>query len=246
MRYLATVQYKGTNYCGWQKQNQSKLQSIQNEIEGVLARILNKNVKIFASGRTDAGVHAQGQTFHFDVDKELDIFRFTHSLNELLPNDIVVTKIKKVSDDFHARFMAVSKTYLYRILNSKIYDPFNENLAYQLKTKLDVEKMKKAAKLFVGEHNFQNFTSKDDDEADFIRNIYSISINEIDDFINIEFKGNGFMRYMVRMIVGNLVQVGLGKIDEKTIEDNLVSNVRKPSSYKAPAEGLYLKEVLYK
>lgn len=246
MKYLAVVSYRGTNYCGWQKQTISKLPSVQDKIEGVLSRILNENIKIFGSGRTDAGVHALGQTFHFETTKEIDPYKFIHGFNELIPNDIVLISVEKVSDDFHARFNAVSKTYLYKIENKKLFDPFNENLAYQLKQKLDVEAMKNAAKVFEGEHNFQNFTSKEEDDNNFVRVIHKITISEDKDFINIELNGNGFMRYMVRMIVGNLVQVGLGKMTASEIKKNLTEKVRKPSSYKAPAEGLYLKEVCYK
>lgn len=246
MKYLAVVSYRGTNYCGWQKQTISKLPSVQEKIEVVLSRILNENIKIFGSGRTDAGVHALGQTFHFETTKEIDSYKFIHGFNELIPNDIVLISVEKVSDDFHARFNAVSKTYLYKIENKKLFDPFNENLAYQLKQKLDVEAMKNAAKVFEGEHNFQNFTSKEEDDNNFVRVINKIRISEDKDFINIELNGNGFMRYMVRMIVGNLVQVGLGKMTASEIKKNLTEKVRKPSSYKAPAEGLYLKEVCYK
>lgn len=246
MKYLAVVSYRGTNYCGWQKQTISKLPSVQEKIEVVLSRILNENIKIFGSGRTDAGVHALGQTFHFETTKEIDSYKFIHGFNELIPNDIVLISVEKVSDDFHARFNAVSKTYLYKIENKKLFDPFNENLAYQLKQKLDVEAMKNAAKVFEGEHNFQNFTSKEEDDNNFVRVVHKITISEDKDFINIELNGNGFMRYMVRMIVGNLVQVGLGKMTASEIKKNLTEKVRKPSSYKAPAEGLYLKEVCYK
>lgn len=245
MRYLATVQYKGTAYCGWQKQTVSKLPSVQEEIEKVLSKILNEEIKIYGSGRTDAGVHALGQTFHFDAGKHIDFYKFSHGFNELIANDIVLIDIKEVDENFHARFSATGKTYLYKIENKNHFDPFNENLAYQLKTKLDIDAMREAAKVFVGEHNFQNFTSKEEDDKNFVRNITKISISEDEKFINIELTGNGFMRYMVRMIVGNLVQVGLGKLSKEEIEKNLVSNERKPSSYKAPAEGLYLKEVLY-
>ena len=116
MRYLAKVSYRGTAFCGWQKQTVSKLPSIEESIEKVLSRILSNNIKIYGSGRTDAGVHALGQTFHFDSPKELDVSRIAHSLNELLPEDIRILSLEKVSDDFHARFNAKSKTYLYKIL----------------------------------------------------------------------------------------------------------------------------------
>ena len=246
MRYLAVVSYRGTNYCGWQKQTVSKLPSIEETIEGVISKILNEPTKIYGSGRTDAGVHALGQTFHFDIEKEIEVSRFTHSLNELLPKDIRILELKLVSDDFHARFNAVGKTYIYKIRNAKISNAFNSDLEYTLGQRLDIEKMVEASKVFIGTHNFQNFTSKDEDEQKFSRNIGDISIFEKENDIEISLTGNGFMRYMVRMIVGNLIQVGLGKLTKSDLQNALENPVRKPSSFKAPAHGLYLKEVIYK
>lgn len=245
MRYLAVVSYRGTGFCGWQKQTVSKFPSIEVTIEEVMSRILSSETKTYGSGRTDAGVHALGQTFHFDSKKELDVNKFAHSMNELLPKDIRILSVEKVSKDFHARFNAKSKTYLYKIRNKKVSDPFSSDLEYTLGQKLDVEKMVEASKLFVGEHNFQNFTSKEEDEQKFSRNIWEIDIKSEEDDIEILLKGNGFMRYMVRMIVGNLIQVGLGKMTSSDIKKALESKERKPSSYKAPAYGLYLKEVEY-
>ena len=245
MRYLAVVSYRGTGFCGWQKQTVSKLPSVEETIEKVISKILSCDTKIYGSGRTDAGVHALGQTFHFDSAKELDVDRFAHSLNELLPDDIRILSIQKVSDDFHARFNAKSKTYIYKIRNKKVSNPFSSDLEYTLGQKLDVEKMVEASKLFIGEHNFQNFTSKEEDEQKFSRNLGDITIKCDKTDIEISLTGDGFMRYMVRMIVGNLIQVGLGKLTAKDLQDALENPVRKPSSFKAPAYGLYLKEVKY-
>lgn len=245
MRYLATVEYNGTNFCGWQKQITSNLPSIQSEIEKVISKILNKKISIAGSGRTDAGVHALAQTFHFDSDKKIDSRKFIHGFNELISKDIVLTSIKEVSEEFHARFSAKFKVYFYRIENSKFNSPFNKDFALQLHQNLDVKKMKECAKLFVGKHNFQNFTSKKDDDYNFVRFIERISFRQNGDFLEIELKGNGFMRYMVRMIVGNLIMVGLGKISKEEIEAELKSKTRKTTSYKAPAKGLYLKKVIY-
>lgn len=245
MRYLAVVSYKGTSFCGWQKQTESKLPSIEEEIEKVLSRVLNTKIKIYGSGRTDAGVHALGQTFHFDFEKELDEYKYVHSFNELLPKDIRIQQMRKVSDDFHARFNVLKKTYSYQINNAKNSDPFSTDLEYHLSQELDVEKMVEASKVFIGKHNFQNFTSKEEDEQKFARNLYDISIFKEKNHIYIELTGDGFMRYMVRMIVGNLIQVGLSKMNTEDIKKNLESKERKPSSYKAPSSGLYLKEVFY-
>lgn len=246
MRYLGIVKYNGTSFCGWQKQTISKLPSIEEEIEKVLSKMLNSEIKIYGSGRTDAGVHALGQTFHFDSPKEIDSHKFVHSFNKLIPGDIALISLEKVSDDFHARFNAVSKTYLYKIDNEKLANPFNKNFAYHLSQHLNVEDMMEAAKLFVGEHNFQNFTSKEEDEQNFVRNIFKIDIKSEENFVNLKLSGNGFMRYMVRMIVGTLIQIGLGKISCEEVSKMLANKERKPSSYKAPAEGLYLMEVCYK
>ena len=245
MRYLAIVSYRGTNFCGWQKQSFSKLPSVEVTIEQVISRLLNKDTKIYGSGRTDAGVHALGQTFHFDSPKELDLNKFMHSMNELLPEDIRIQSIKPVIDDFHARFNAKGKTYIYKIRNAKVSSPFKSDLEYTLGQPLDIEKMVEAAKVFEGKHNFQNFNSKEEDDAGFVRDIKEISVSCKDDKIIISMTGDGFMRYMVRMIVGTLIQVGLGKLTSEDIKKILEDPVRKPSSYKAPAYGLYLKEVLY-
>ena len=245
MRYLVTTSYRGTNYCGWQKQSVSKLPSIEASVENVLSRILNENIKIYGSGRTDAGVHALGQTFHFDTDKNIVISKFVHSLNELLPDDIRILSMKEVPSDFHARYNAKQKTYIYKIRNAKASNPFKFDLEYCLSQNLDLSKMVEASKLFLGEHNFQNFTSKDEDDSNFVRTIFDIQINKENENIVILMTGNGFMRYMVRMIVGTLIQVGLSKISVCDVKKNLENKERKPSSYKAPAHGLYLKEVCY-
>ena len=245
MRYLAIVSYRGTNFCGWQKQSVSKLPSVEVTIEQVISRLLNKDTKIYGSGRTDAGVHALGQTFHFDSPKELDLNKFAHSMNELLPEDIRIQSVNSVADDFHARFNAKGKTYVYKIRNAKVSSPFKSDLEYTLGQPLNIEKMVEAAKLFEGKHNFQNFNSKEEDDAGFVRDIKEISVSCKDDTIIISMTGDGFMRYMVRMIVGTLIQVGLGKLTSEDIKKILEDPVRKPSSYKAPAYGLYLKEVLY-
>ena len=243
MRYLATVAYDGTNYVGWQ--SQTKGQSVQQEIESALSQILNNPTKIYGSGRTDAGVHANGQTFHFDTNKEIkDLFKFAYSLNSIMSGDIYISNIEKVADDFNARYDVKSKKYIYWINTGK-YDPFQRGYMYQLLRPLDIERMQEGLKMFIGEHNFMNFTSKEEDQANFVRNIYNAELIIEKDVIGLSFEGNGFMRYMVRMLVGTLIEVGLGKLDVSDIKKIMESKDRKVVSYKAPACGLYLEKVMY-
>ena len=243
MRYLAYVRYEGTNYQGWQIQPNGP--SIEEEIEKVLSRILNTPTKIYGSGRTDAGVHALAQTFHFDTENPiLDLDRFRYSLNSLLPKDIYIDSIHVVDDNFHARYDVIGKTYIY-VLNMGEYDLFNRRTVTQFLRKLDVDKMKECTSLFLGEHNFKNFTSKEEDKNDFVRTITSFDIRVNEDFVFFQISGSGFMRYMVRIIVGTLVQVGLGKLTKEDILDYLTREDRSVAPYKAPPEGLALVAVDY-
>lgn len=242
MRYLCIVEYDGTSYAGWQIQPDAV--SIQETIEKVLSKILNIETKIYASGRTDAGVHAYGQTFHFNSKEISDTGKFLYSLNSLLPDDIYVTSMKCVDDDFNARISAIDKTYIY-ILNMGEFDLFNRNYVYQLMNQLNIEKMIEASKCFLGEHNFQNFTSKTEDENNFTRVIYKLNIEKENNIVTFTFNGNGFMKYMIRFIVGTLIQVGLGKLNLDEINNLINTKERHIVSYKAPANGLYLVNVNY-
>ena len=242
MRYLATIAYDGTNYAGWQIQPNGV--SIQEEVEKVLSRILNTPTKIYGSGRTDAGVHARGQTFHFDAKEINDIGKFMYSLNSLLPDDMNVISLEIKPDDFNARYDVKEKTYVY-FINVGNYDPFNKDYMYQLLRPLNINKMKEAISLFVGKHNFMNFTSKDEDKSNFVRTIYKSDISVEKDIVKLTFEGNGFMRYMVRMLVGTLIEVGLDRLDISEIKNYLHANERKIVSFKAPACGLYLEQVKY-
>lgn len=241
MRYLAIVQYDGTSFMGWQIQ--SNVRTIQEEIEKVLSKVLNTPTKIFGSGRTDARVHSIGQTFHFDSKKIDDLGKFTYSINSLLPEDIHIVSIKKVADDFHARFSAKDKTYLY-ILNTGRYDVFNRNYTNQYLRELDIKAIKEASKLFLGEHNFKNFTSKEEDKDNYIRTINSFDVVVNGDVISFYINGNGFMRYMVRMIIGTLIEVGLGKLSLEEVKEYL-SDKDNQVPYKASPEGLFLYKVNY-
>lgn len=241
MRYLATIAYEGTNYGGWQIQPNAN--SIQEEVEKVISKILNKPTKIYGSGRTDAGVHAENQTFHFDADIK-DLGKFKYSLNSLLPDDMFVKDIHEVAFDFHARYLVKEKTYVYYI-NVGEYNPFERNTVYQFLRPLNVLKMRNALNLFKGRHDFRNFTSKVEDNNQYVRTIKEATIKKEDDKIIITLKGDGFMRYMVRMIVGTLIEVGLGKLSSLDITKMFITTPRKIVSFKAPACGLHLESVTY-
>lgn len=244
MRLLMTVSYDGTNYYGYQKQPNKR--TIQEEIEKQLTKInSNKKVNISASGRTDRNVHAINQKIHFDIEKKnINIKTLRRSLNKLIPNDIYIKNIIEVDDDFHARFSVKEKIYEYKI-NLGEYNPIERNYVYQLNRKIDIESMIKASKYLIGEHNFRAFTKVDDEKEDYVRNIYNIDFNLDNDILTITFEGNGFLRYMVRNLVGSLIDVGLNKIDINDIKIILESRDRKRAGLQAPACGLYLKDVIY-
>lgn len=244
MRIKAVCKYKGTRYFGWQKQvNEITVQSC---ILEALNKILNEDINIYASGRTDAGVHALGQVFHFDLDKQVDLDKLKYSLNCVLPSDISIVSLSEVDQEFHARFSARSKRYRYIIsLNEK--DPINYELEYNCLYHTDMKKFVKTIELFKGKQNFKNFTSKEEDEDNFIREIYKIDVNVKDNKIIVDIFGNGFMRYMIRNIVGTSLAVAWGKEDISYIKNKLnPESERIISPYKAPPQGLYLVEVNYK
>lgn len=242
MKIFAIVAYKGTNYQGWQRQTNAP--SIQEEIEKVLSRILNAEICISGSGRTDAGVHAKGQTFHFEINKEVDVEKLRYSCNCLLPKDIHIKEMKVVEDDFHARFNIKEKIYSYTISVGE-NNPFNNEFTFNYLKPLDVERLKEAFKPFNGKHNFQDFTSKEEDEGGFIRRV-NIEVEQDENIIKITFKGNGFMRYMIRFMVGAAIAVAEHREEVSFIEQHL--DAKKPREiimYKAPSEGLVLEEVKY-
>lgn len=243
MRILAIVQYDGTNFAGWQIQPNER--TIQEEIEKVISRIFDTKVQIYASGRTDAGVHAFGQTFHFDAPKEVtNLEKLRYSFNSLLPSDIHIVSLKEVDDNFHARFDVVSKTYMYSLSMGE-FDVFNRHYSTQFMRKLNVKKIKEAVRVFIGKHNFQNYTSKETDQNNFVRTIYDFDVSSFSKTLVFTINGTGFMKYMVRMIVGALIEVGLGKLSVDDINDYLNSSSRNIIPYKAPPQGLFLLDVSY-
>ena len=242
MRILGICSYKGTNYYGWQKQ--VGFVSVESTIEEALSQVYNSEINIVGSGRTDAGVHAFRQYFHFDTDKEKDLNQLAYSLNKMLPDDIKIISFEKVTDDFHARYSAKKKIYQYRIV-LKNKDPLLYDQAWVYPMDFDFVLFAQALKKFEGVHNYQDFTSKEEDENGFVREIYEIKMQKMNDEILVLFIGNGFMRYQIRNMIGSAVVIANKKEDISFIDKHLDSKVRDIISYKSPACGLYLMDVLY-
>ena len=246
MKYCMTFSYDGSNFLGYQKQPRGR--TVQKVMEDVLKEINGgKIVGIVASGRTDAGVHALSQKAHFELDKKIDCIKLYRGINSLLPDDVYVKKVEEVSDDFHARFSAIGKEYIYRI-NMGEYDPIERNYVFQYCKRLDVSSMERALKYLEGEHNFKSFTKTTEEITDYVR---KISLTSIDrdiknlDKLVISFVGTGFLRYMVRNMVGLLIEVGEGKRKPEDIIEILKQEDRTFAGKTAPACGLYLKNVFY-
>ena len=241
MRYFIELSYKGTNYHGWQIQPDAS--SVQEEITKALATILQEKILLVGAGRTDAGVHASQMFAHVDTVKKLTD-DYVHKLNAILPNDIVIKSIKEVSDETHARFDAVSRTYEYRILLGR--DPFLLETFWQLHQKnLQIEKMNEAANLLFKYEDFESFSKVKTDVNTFNCTIMKAVWTLEDKHLIFHIKANRFLRNMVRAIVGTLIEVGLGK---KTVEDFrkiIESKKRSEAGLSVPAKGLFLTEVCY-
>ena len=242
MKIKAIVEYLGTNYHGWQKQINDK--SVEEEIEKVLSKTLDTEITIYGSGRTDAGVHAKGQVFHFVVEKDFDLDKLLYASNMLLPSDIHIKSFEVVNDDFHARYSAKKKHYKY-LINTGDKNPFIYGRTLYYPYPFNVTKLIECLDLFIGTHNYQDFTSKEEDEDGFIRTIDSIDVKQEEDVLSIDLVGNGFMRYMIRDIIGTSLAVASSKEDIAYVKKHLDSKNREIVSYKAGSEGLYLIDVIY-
>ena len=240
MRYFMRFSYNGSKFNGFQKQVDKR--TVQGDLESVLSKIFNENIRVVASGRTDAGVHAYNQCLHFDSSKEVDFDKLKFSLNSLLHN-IYVKELYSVPDDFHARYDCTKKEYIYKI-NVGEFDPIYEEYIYQYNKSLDIEKMKDACMYLIGEHDFRSFTSLDY-EKNCVRTIYSIDRSIENDIIYIDFVGNGFLKYMVRNMVGLLIEVGSNNRNVEDVKKILDSMDRKEAGICAPSMGLYLANVYY-
>lgn len=241
MRYLVNIKYDGSNFNGFQIQKNDR--TIQGEITKVLNKILNDEIKIVGCSRTDAGVHANDFYFHFDSLKDLDIQKLKHSLNSLLPDDIYVKNVKLVNDEFHARYSVKDKEYKY-VINEGEYNPVKRNYELEYCKTIDTEKLEEAAKKLIGEKDFKAFTS-DNEKENTIRCVKYIRIEKVNKIVNIYVNANGFLKYMVRNIIGLLLEINEGKKKIEDIDKIIESKDRTNLGICASSNGLYLNKVNY-
>src|SRR5690625_1084241 len=239
------ISYDGTNFSGYQVQPNKR--TIQWELEKALAQIhKGKQIRIYASGRTDAGVHAKGQVIHFETDLDISTDNWKKALNALLPEDIYIQMVESVSDECHAQFDAIEKEYRYFVLNSCEKDIFKRNYMYFYPYDLDIHMIQNACKLFEGTHDFTSFCSaRSTVKGSKVRTLYEVTCEKNDDEITFILRGNGFLYNMVRIIVGVLLEVGSGKTTERDIEQMFAAKDRTFAGKTAPPEGLYLWHVKY-
>lgn len=243
-RYFLKLSYDGTNYHGWQVQPNGN--SVQAEVDRALSVCLQDHVSVVAAGRTDTGVHAAEMYAHFDVDVELTtklIEELLYKINNLLPVDIAVCSVLSVSQDSHARFDAISRTYNYRILTKK--NPFKERYCYYWQGKIDMEKMNTAAQFLLGKHDFQCFSKVNTDVNNFFCEVIEAKWWCVDDELIFTITANRFLRNMVRAVVGTLFDIGRGKYEPKKIKEIMAGKKRALAGASMPAKGLILQKISY-
>ncbi len=244
MRNIAlVVSYDGTAYHGWQCQ--PDLKTAQQVLQEKIENIVNHGIKIYGGARTDSGVHAFGQTVNFFTESSIDLRGLTRGLNSLLPDDIRIMNAREVDENFHARYSAKSKIYVYSILNAPFNSPFYSRYVWHIPFELDVSGMNDAIRLIVGEHDFSAFKKKNELYRSVVREVLKSGVKRKGDFVYVIVEATGFLRYMVRNIVGTLVLVGSGKINEEDFKTVLESKDREKAGPTAPARGLFLRKIKY-
>ena len=243
MRILLKLSYLGTNYHGWQVQPNGV--TVQEKIQDALESLYGVRPGVAGCSRTDAGVHANEFYCHYDVEKYIAEDGIIAALNIALPNDIAVTGCKYVNDDFHARYSSKGKEYVYKIFVSKTPNPFLDGRCWHLNRNLNVDTMNVFAKQLIGKYDFMAFSSSGRTVDDTVRTIYDCSVSMNNDIITVRVSADGFLYNMVRIIVGTLVEVSDGKIDENSALEILSSRNRRLAGVTAPPQGLYLNKVFY-
>lgn len=240
---MLVIEYEGTNFSGWQRQIGQR--TVEEEIEKTLRKISKEEIKIIGSGRTDAKVHALGQVANFKTRSTIPASRFKYILNNRLPEDIRIRESKEVNMDFHSRFSAKAKQYKYIIYNNKMPSALYRNFSYHIPRNLDIDKMTDAACEFIGTHDFASFKGRRSVVKDTIRTIYKIDIKRKKDLIEINILGKSFLRYMIRIIVGTLIEVGYGNLNRQDIREIIACKNRTKAKKTAEPQGLFLMKVYY-
>ena len=238
-----TIEYEGTAYSGWQSQN--NVVGIQEVLETAIEEVTGEKIKLIASGRTDAKVHAKGQVANFFTNSTIPAERFKYPLNINLPDDIKIIESEEVDLNFHSRFSATKKRYRYIIYNGEMPRPLYRNFSYHVDRTLNIEEMRNCIKYFIGEHDFRSFMGPRSVVHTTIREIYGMDIIENDEFIEIVFEGKSFLRNMIRIIIGTLVFVGIDRIKSKDVEKIIEGRKRSLAGPTAPPQGLFLEKVYY-
>jgi tRNA pseudouridine38-40 synthase len=240
---VLSVSYDGTNYHGWQCQPNAL--TVQEVFNNALGRILNHPVTIYAGGRTDTGVHAMGQVINFHTEKAILLRSLAKGLNSILPRDIRVNEAREEEISFHARYSAKSKTYVYCMLNASYNSPFLDRYVWQIHYTLNTLAMDDAAKIIIGEHDFSAFKKKSEAYKSTIREVFRAKVKNKGNLIYFIIEARGFLRYMVRNIMGSIVLVGSGKITVEEFKKILESRDREKAGPTAPARGLFLRKIKY-
>lgn len=238
-----TIEYDGTNYHGWQVQSNAK--TVQGTVERAIYGLTGEEITITGSSRTDQGVHAYGQVANFFTESNIPQDRFSYALNRMLPEDIVIKKSEEVSLNFHARYCSKGKKYRYLIYNSSFPSAIFRYRSYHVSHHLDMEEMEKSIGFFLGTHDFSAFRSTGSSVKTSVRTIFDVKLTRVEDNIWFEVSGDGFLYNMVRIMVGTIVDVGMGRIKSKDIPSIIESLERKRAGRTAPPQGLYLVEVYY-
>lgn len=243
-RYRITVAYDGSAYAGWQVQPNHM--TVQQRIEEVLQSLSGEITKVHGSGRTDQGVHAEGQVAHFDLSKKWECWQLWNGMNAKLPQDIRILKVARAKPDFHARRSAVKKEYRYFIWNTKVMNPTRRLYSTHIRKPLDVKAMQAAANILIGKHDFAAFTANPNRVVEStVREVYSLTVKRVGSQIVIRAASEGFLYKMVRSLTGLLLRVGEGAVSLDEVKEILASKVRTARVPTAPPEGLFLWHVWY-
>ena len=239
------IEYDGSRYDGWKVTTTGKAVTIQDKIENVLEKMLGKKTELIGAARTESGVHSYGQVANFKTDSDMKLYQMKHYLNRYLPQDVAVIEIEEVPERFHSSFNAKSFIYQYKISVAEVNNVFERKYNYYSFDKLDIELMKEAAKVLLGKHDFKAFSDNKRMKKSTVRDIYSIDIYGDNNEVIITIHGDDFWPNMVRIIVGTLIEIGRGDREVSTIKNILESKDRSLAGDTAPAQGLFLQEVLY-